>query len=331
MRIGLIARQDSGGLAAQSLEFAKNLPIAATFVVDLGEVGRGDTFPYDWHNPLYVKGPWIDELEKVRWFLDQVDVVLSIETFYGAMVTELASMRGIPTVRYVNPELYRDEGESHVVLPTHWEADRVQQATIIPQGVTIPEGINEMVRDRPLKTILHMSAPAMMDRNGTADFHASVNHCRSTFKIIVAGAQNLIYEENPKHEWIHDKEIRSDRLSRYTPEIDLLVLPRRFGGLCLPMLEAASYGIPTLTLDVSPQNLWPGTIRTEPIGYDLINMVGGKFSVYRSDYAALTEAMDAYADTSLKFKSEQSINWAKSNSWDIIAPMWMEYFEGIVK
>lgn len=328
MRIGLVARQDCGGLAAQSIEFARNLPIAATMVVDLGDLGRGPSFDYPWVNPIHVKGPWIDDLAQVRWFLNEVDVVLSIETFYGAMITELAGMRHIPTVRYVNPELYRNEGESHVVLPTNWERDRVPQATVIPQGVTLP--INAVVRDKPVATILHMASPAMMDRNGTSDFHAAINHTNLGFRIIVAGPQTKTYALEGRHDWVYDTSYRQDRLTLYSDDIDVLVMPRRFGGLCLPMLEAASFGIPTIALDVSPQNGWfsKGLVPSE--GFDTISMVGGNFEVHRTNIPLLTGMIDFYSQNSLRELSMDALEWARSNSWEVITPIWMEFFTKIL-
>lgn len=332
MRIGLVARQDCGGLAAQSLEFAKNLPITATMVVDLGELGRGPSFGYDWPMPIHVKGPWIDDLVSVRNFLNEVDVVLSIETFYGEMITELAKYRGIPTVRYANPELFKQEGESHVVLPTNWELNRMLQygATVIPQGVTMPERTMDFVRHHEARTIMHFAAPAMMDRNGTLDFHAAMSHTRKGFTVKVAGPRDKIYVQGPQHDWHYDSEFRQNRLDFYTPDVDLLVLPRRYGGLCLPMLEAASYGIPTIAPDLSPQNEWfkEGLVPTE--GYDSIPMVNGSFRVHKTDIMQLTNTIDRYGSVSIKELSEHALTWAKSNSWEEVTPIWIDYFSKIL-
>lgn len=329
-RIGLIARADNGGIAAQSQEFAKALPIEATLIVDLGDKGRGPNYPFDWPIPHYVDGPDIQDRPTVEAFLDRVDVVLSVETFYGTMVIDLARRRNIPTVRYANPELYKNEEESHVVLPTEWEMDRIPHATFIPQGISTLPNAKEFVRDRPAKNLLHVSAPAMLDRNGTADFFAALAHTHNSFNVTIVGQDNRNYFRHGKHNYITYSEFRENRFEYYTEDIDLAILPRRYGGLSLPMLEAASFGIPTLTTDLSPQNKWFTHDNLIPtIHSDLVNMVGGKFPVYSCDIPALSYRLDRYATQSLGFISRQAIGFAEHHSWKRIAPLWLEYFATI--
>jgi glycosyltransferase involved in cell wall biosynthesis len=37
---------------------------------------------------------------------------------------------------------------------------------------------------------------------------------------------------------------------------DVLLMPRRFGGLCLPVNEALGAGMPVIMPDISPNNTW---------------------------------------------------------------------------
>lgn len=328
MNIGLLARADNGGIAAQAIEFAENLPIFSTLLVDLGDKGRGHMHNYDWPNCTEVQGPRIDDVPRVLKFLDGLDVVLSIETFYGGQVIELATAYGIQTVRYANPELYKNEEEAHVVLPTEWERDRLPWATVIPQGVSAQSSAR--VRTGPAKTLLHFTSPAMMDRNGTKDFHAAMSMVNESFRVIIVGPAVYQYERSQKHEWIEVTHYAPDRLGHYTDEVDLLVLPRKYGGLSLPMLEAASFGIPTLAPDLSPQNAWFSPDALVPIDHrDMVNMVGGAFNVYSIHVKSLADRLDQLAKEPLTDLSTAALSFAERNSWKFVAPQWSDYFDNL--
>lgn len=333
MRIGLIARSDNGGIAAQSLAFAEHLPIEVTLVVDLQDKGRGPLHSYDWPNPIHVAGPQINDFQAVNWFLDQCDVILTVETFYNGLIIDLARRRGIPRVRYANPELYKPEGETHIVLPTTWEIERFEKypnVTMIRQGIDIPDNIDEMKRDRNAQVLLHMTAPAMLDRNGTIQFFGALNKCRQSFVAKIVGPNRLKYHESGKQQYIYETKYVKDRFAWYSDDIDLLVLPRRYAGLSLPMLEAASRGIPTITTDLSPQNTWfgPDALVKADTGIPM-PMVGGQFRVHTVDVDALARKLDHLAKQSIAPLSQMAIEWAKYHSWELVAPEWMTYLENL--
>lgn len=328
VRIGLIARDDCGGLAAQSQEFANNLPIDSTLVVQLGKKGRGTSFPFEWPNSLTVKGPWIDDLATCRQFVDQVDVVLSIETFYGPMILELAKQKGIPTVRYANPELYKREGETHVVLPTHWESERFPDAVVIPQGVTRQLAT---LRTGAAKHLLHVQAPAMMDRNGTGDFHVAMAHIQRPLKATIVGQGTLNHTQSSRHEYIYDQNFHQNRFDIFANDIDLLVLPRKYGGLSLPMLEAASFGIGIITTDLMPQREWlPLDSLVSISGSTIIKMVGGDFPVNDVDVYQLTKRIERFTNESIEDLSRASLVLADAYSWANVTPLWLDYFARIL-
>lgn len=332
MKIGLLVRADNGGLGAQSLEFAQNLPIHSTLVVSLGDKGRGKARELQWENPFYVTGPHIEDVPTVDAFLEDLDVVISIETFYGSLVLDRARKFHIRTVRYSNPELYKAEGEDRVVVPTDWLLHKMPGATeVIRQGMTLAPDIDDLVRTGPAKTLMHFTAPAMLDRNGSASFHAALAHTKQRFDVKVYGPRTLTRPTGRNHRWWFVDRYIPDRFGHYSESIDLLVLPRRYAGLSLPMLEAASRGIPTLTTNIAPQSQWFSERALVPVlERELVPMVGGRIPVYKADVKALARRLDELALDPITQLSEEAITWAKTHSWELVKPEWMNYLERVV-
>jgi glycosyltransferase involved in cell wall biosynthesis len=70
----------------------------------------------------------------------------------------------------------------------------------------------------------------------------------------------------------------SDQAELYT-RVDALILPRRYGGLCLPMNEALLSGLPVIMPDCSPNNdvlperwLVPGTVKGQFMTRTMIDL-----------------------------------------------------------
>lgn len=341
-RIGLIARDDAGGIAAQSIDFAKHLTPEATLVIQLGDKGRGHTTYNKWPNPLYLQTAfgsksWLTDSAVVSHFVNQVDVILTIETFYGPLVHEVAQRAGTKTVRYVNPELYRPELCDQEVLPSEWETHRFPQAEIILQGVDAPKRNIKLRSD--LKTVLHQAAPAMLDRNGTNIFLDALSLTTYPLKVIIHGPldgiqKHMINQLTNKHDIHVMHGQKENRWDIYQTDIDLLIYPRRYGGNSLTLLEAAACGIPILTTNCPPQNQWLKTdsmLHVEHVKSQ--QFIGGKYQIYNTNPQQLATNIDKLYENPLKLQqlSYDSLQFSAMRSWNIITPQWHHLFNQLTK
>ena len=135
----------------------------------------------------------------------------------------------------------------------------------------------------------------MLDRNGTDSLLDALRYCRTPFEVLVRGRDDL------------PVTIGMTRITRlppaahywdaYPPEADLMVLPRRYGGLSLSMQEAAAAGLPTVTLDIEPQRQWtdPAGLVAATVHRPQVPRRGGRFDVWTCHPRALAHRLDDLA------------------------------------
>lgn len=322
MRLGLIARADDGGLGSLTQEFARHLKVERALVVDLGHKSRGVT-RYERIEAVVedvrsTGHPIADE--EIEWLVKDLDVVYTAETPYSPNLFAIAKEHGCRVVLHAMPELLKDKDKDcEVWLPTDWHADQINHSRIIP----VPVALDRFVYKQRgyISTMLHIAGEAMLDRNGTDLLMQALPLVRTSLKLIMAGSQmprrvygNVLVESRPpvKNYW-----------ENYTEDIDLLVMPRRYGGLCLPVQEAAACGIPTLMLDLPPQHDWP-VLKIAAQSHARARMAGGTFDVYSTSPEVLAQAIDlACSPKNIFDVSEAARSWAVGLAW----PFWIDIYK----
>lgn len=298
MKLGLIARADDGGLGNMTWEFFRHMEPDRTLVIDLGARGRGpahlDRFP-----GAVVNVGMDHEIDEglIRRFCDGLDVVYTAETFYRDSFTAIARSVGCATVLHAMPELFRRDhaAPDAVWVPTPWQLRRMPADTSV---VPVPVARDRVTyRQRvTAATFLHPSAPAFHDRNGRRIFIDALAEVHSDITAILAGGEKPppIRTETVKVEWWPHPTV--DYWAPYG-EADVLVLPRRYAGLSLPIQEATSSGMAIIASDLSPQNHWrpfPGLLVPATVTHE-VRMVGGVFPVHCVTPIALARAIDSLA------------------------------------
>ena len=182
------------------------------------------------------------------------DVVYSAETFYDPRLDEAAEAGRIRTVRHVNPELFGGEYATAYWYPTSW-----RPVDHLPPGPVMPLGIpDDWIRGRPAGPglALHVGGHrAAGDRNGTKlaiDIAQRSKHWRWRFTSqdgIGAVPRGLI----ARTEFVKDTH---DRWELYDG-CAVLLLPRRYGGQSLPVVEAAARGLAVVMPDTPPNSEYP--------------------------------------------------------------------------
>jgi glycosyltransferase involved in cell wall biosynthesis len=112
---------------------------------------------------------------------------------------------------------------------------------------------------------------------------------------------------------------------------DLLVMPRKFGGLCLPIGEASAAGMPVLMSDVAPQNGLLAEQLLVPARLDRKAMAKVSVDVYEVEPRVLAAYVDELAaDPNLMFQlSERADRLAEAMSWRRLLPVYMETLETV--
>jgi glycosyltransferase involved in cell wall biosynthesis len=278
MRIGLIARADNSGLGMQTWEFYNHMKPAKTLVVDMSGHNGNRVYPERYPDALWSNGiPTIGAIDE---FLEDLDVVFVAEAPYNYYLYEAARNKGVKTAVQYNYEFFDWFMYPHfpmpdmLIAPSQWhysEVDEWAKARNI-KHVYLHCPINRVKlpfqRRDSYKTFLHVAGRAAAhDRNGTMTVIESAKYLETDAQILIhfQGQQGVghqvthtlddyeavIRQHNTKGNII----VRHEEIDNYQDiykGADALVLPRRYGGNCLPMNEALSTGMPVIMPAISP-------------------------------------------------------------------------------
>lgn len=342
VRLGVFgARADSRGLAVQVHEFCRHVEPDKIFGVDMQELSP---YPNDWARSYDMAKLQVVPLEniderKVRRFLRGLDVVWGAETFYVEWLADMAREMGVKTALSCNFEFmpFLDPKRPRPDLflaPSTWNIERWPAPTI---HLPFPVDRKRLpfVKRNKAETFLHIGGHrAMRDRNGTRLVLAATRHVRMPCTVLVRSQSPVgsqLPHPNQRAVVEIDRRIVSDYWTLYDRG-DILLAPRRYGGLSLPMNEALSRGMPVVSFDVPPQNeflpkeglikakaspmrVQPGSVEWyDGNARDLAELMG-ELVVSPELVQQLSTAADAYAETI---------------SWDALKPVYLEVFEQLV-
>ena len=332
MRVGLIARADSRGLGIQTKAFHDHMHPTKTMVVNCPSANplplRRDWFP----GAVWTRG--LPSVREYTQFLDGVDVVYTAETAYGQAFWPLAQQRGVRSVLHGNYEfLDRRDQPTTWAAPSLWHIDQWPEGTI---HLPVPIETERFQPDPPAAAtrLLHIvGRPAVHDRNGTLDLLQALSRVTQPFTVTIRCQQagyvgDLIAKHRirtPDHiTLILDSGDVTNYWDNYRDQ-DALILPRRFGGLCLPANEAVGAGIPVIMPDINPNNLWlppEWLVTAHQTGHFHAKQ---RITYYRTNILALAAAIDQLADPGFyQAATSKAARLRNTLSWDALKPRYLE-------
>lgn len=306
MKLGLIARCDQSGLANQTFNYFQALQPEKVLLINVGHLADDGkhcnkrSFPERFPGATVVNS-WQPDRKTIQVFLDGLDTVLSAETFYHPQFAQLARNARVKTVLACNPEfLNRQDHPDLWIPPTTWmwdtipEPKRLLRVPIMPGPERRPEITPHFVHV--------VGRPAIHDRNGTLDLLLALQHVTQNLTVTVRCQEpgyvsGLIGQHRihtPKNVVLRVESGDLDRNTDLYAEGDVLVMPRRFGGLCLPAQEAIAAGMPVLMPAISP-NEWLPEQWLFPAEEAGSFMAKQRVTYYRTDPEVLAAKLDEYA------------------------------------
>lgn len=329
MRLGIVARSEAGrGLANQTWEACRHLDPDRVLLVDPGRDGRFTQHPerYDRWETTTVRwhGGRLNEAPTRSW-LDGLDVVYSAETPYDLRLPQWAAEAGCGVVVQANPEFLAPMDARAAVtwwVATPWRLEHLPARTrVVPMPV--PEAPFAHEPGERLRFLHTAGWPAVADRNGTGTFAEAAGMLTVDCDVVIRGQHRDTLRYRTDRVRVEQGCV-PDHWDLYQGA-DVLVMPRRFGGLCLPVLEALAVGLVVVMPDVSPNDVWPGP-RVEATTRDNVASRCGLLPLYDTDTRALAATMDELAanpELVAKLRAEAS-EWVRVNTWEALKPMWLE-------
>ena len=252
------------------------------------------------------------------------------ETPLNYELYRIAKLKGIKTINVINPEFYDHikypdlAMPDVIILPSTWKEAEIR-AHAEAKGVKVYQIHHPVDRDefpfqlRTNKKVVHIAGkPASQDRNGTWDY-------------LQACPDGLVTTQSEDLAKLIRNRYRNARVLTdiQTPQQiyrsgDILVLPRKYGGNCLPLNEALSSGMPVIMPDIEPNNhllpkewLVPATItgHFEP---------RTKVDIYSVDIQQLQKKIQYMQSIDMEQESLKANDIAESISWTTLLPKYLE-------
>jgi hypothetical protein len=340
IRLGLVAFCSPTGLGYQTRAIHQHLKPAKTMVVDLSSYNGMPLHP-DWYPDAwrFVRGfPTDQDCDE---FLDGLDSVIVCETPLNYRLFAAAEKRGVRTILQANPEFCDYLTSSPpprptlIGLPSTWMEDEIRHAVpgIPVEALPVPIDLSALPQRAitEARRFIHIAGrPAAHDRNGTLDFIAAARIAARS----MPGAEFIIFCQTPTDEIsrallgapITLVGAVSDPTEMYR-EADILVLPRRYGGLCLPAQEAVGSGIPVLMPAISPNNSWLPHSWLLPVRPDHQRfMARSPINLYGVEVPVLAQRMIAlYRDRARVVRMHhEAQTLARRLSWDALLSRYEE-------
>ena len=342
MNLGVVARADDRGIGIQSWELCRAMRPAKVLVVDMGELARGFPMHLDRY-PGATVAKWdgaLPELQVRRW-LDGLDVVFSVETLYDWRIAEWAEDAGVATVVQANPEFTRPIGEYDHAPTVWWNPTTWRQSHMPPGTQVVPVPVaDDRFRFAPapesdVLRVLHVAGhAAMADRNGTHLLGQALRYVRGRMQVRIVTQDDRLRLGRVRP--TVDLEVVTGGVADYWrlyEDADVLVLPRRYGGLCLPVQEAMAAGLAVVMSDTEPQrSTWPVSLVRSATGVPKLRCPAGRIAQTNARPEAIAAELDALDRDRerLAEMKRRSVEWAQAHRWSVLRPVYEAEFAAAV-
>lgn len=328
MRLGLLAYASKTGLGFQTKSYYKHFKPEKVMLVDLSSLNNM-TIDKTWYEDAhYVRGYPLNE--QIDSFLDGLDVMLFAETPLNYHFYKRARELGIKTINVVNPEFYEHtkypqfELPDVIILPSVWKEKEIRHHAE-SKGTKVVQLHHPVDRDEihfKLRTTvkpLHIAGkPAANDRNGTWDF---LQACPNG--VVTVQDQRLAQHIKRRYRNSRVLENINDQNWMYQTG-DIFVMPRKYGGNCLPLNEALASGMPVIMTDIEPNN------HILPKEWLVPAVKVGEFyprtkvDIYQANPDILRERIAYFTQSNIQEESRRASDIADTISWTTLKSKWEE-------
>lgn len=313
MILGMIVRMDKTGLGNQTRELAEMLKPSKILIIDSRPFKHeNEQFP-EWYKdfPVQMISHGFPSSREKNWILAGIDTLLTCEIPYGYEIIAAAKHRGIKTFIQYNYEFLDYLHDKRIPMPTKlispssWGVEEVENVLKVKPVILRPPIDTERFKEARLRNaqrtskrrFLHIQgAKAIHDRNGTETLLKAIQLTKSDFEIVIK-SQGAPDETLMDPRIVYDNGNPENNEALYY-DFDAVIMPRRYGGLCLPMNESLAAGLPVIMTDIEPnRDLLPSKwlIPAHKIGDFMTRTM---IDIYEADAQAIADKIDEICEMS---------------------------------
>lgn len=328
LKIGIIGRADNCGLGILTQEFYDHLKPEKIILLFNKK--------YKYYLDRFPEGEYINKKElsdnKIREFLTGLDLVLAFESPYNWNTFDIAREMGVKSVLIPMYEYLKEKSPKPnlYICPSLLDHDVIKGVKVF---LNIPVNRERLPRRRPFRVkniLFNIGHGGRYERN-------SINEALTAFVKIKKDIKFVVNSQIPiKHHNSNLEVIQNDLVNYWDlyEKGDILLMPQKFNGLCLPVQEAMSCGLPVITTDMYPFNTYlPKELLIKPYKQDKL-MVYREIDRYYLSPEDIAKKINEVADWSpkqLSYYSDLMDKYAEKISWKNMLPKYLKVFENLCK
>lgn len=311
IRWGALGRMDLGGLGIETRYFVKHMKPTKIMLV---RIGKYKDFPEHFVNPIIVENCPTDD--QIREFCKDIDVLFCFETPYNWNAFRIAKEMGVKTGMFLDYEWLNDP-IPHIpdvlINPSNYHMKDLPERTV---HITFP--VDREVHPFRLRTkaknFLHIVGHGGgYGRNGTKEFLEAIPLVKSKdIKFIIHSQIQIEKINDPRIEWRVGNYLNEGEMYQ---DSDVLVSPRRYAALSLPLNEAMSHGLAIIMSDMNPQNQFLPKDLLIPVSETTTIKICREIELGFISPQAIADKIDLIAGKDITEYSKYSDKWAESISW----------------
>lgn len=267
-KLGLMCYRNNTGLGNQTRRLVEMLKPDRLLVIDNSGFSKVQEQNTDWYQSFkgYIVHGFPSNHECDVFLRDLTHAFFVENTLNNYMLTR-AQRQGTKTYIQSNYEfcdhLIQDLSlPTKFLMPSYWKVTEMEKrfnglVRYLPPPIDPQEFLEARKHNfnrKGTKRFLHIVGTlAANDRNGTLDLLKALPHTKAQFELVIKSQQPLpsyYHTEDSRVKYVYDNQ----PIDRLYYDFDALILPRRYGGLCLPMVEAMISGMPVIMTDIEPNS-----------------------------------------------------------------------------
>lgn len=260
---------DDSGLGHQTRNLVRLLKPDRVIAIDFNFYNGFKQHP-EWYkdeNVSYIQG-FIQDTQ-AKEIVDETDIILAAETFYNNNMVDMARSQSKLTLNQINYEFFDPLNNRAlslpgiILMPSYWHFEDMKLMCMNPERVSYlppPTFIKDFDRvgvfnaeRRGKRRFLHVAGRmAAHDRAGTKDLLEALKYSTADFELVIkVQVGEILMTDDPRV--VMDYSFPEDERDLYL-DFDVMVQPRRYAGLNLPMNEALASSLAVIMTNISPNN-----------------------------------------------------------------------------
>lgn len=280
-----------------------------------------------------------EEREKIRAWVKTLDAFIAFETPFLWDIFHWAKESGTKTALCPMHECMPKQPPALpdvIIAPSALDLDwaKLHCGNVPAVFIPVPVQVPYRPRERAYQFVHNTGNGGLVGRNGTTDLIRAWRHVKAPAKLVIRSQVPLATLSFDLAAAARDSRITIDE-TYYTHERlwenggfgDVFLFPERFNGLSLPLQEAFAAGMFVMALDRFPINTWlPHAGLIEPQVFQR-SQIANHLSPFEEAVCPperIAAAVDFWYGRDIGAASAKGWEWAQSNSWERLKPLYLE-------